>query len=106
MTKETFINLLDQYAEQVKVYKTRIKTLKEIYFKDRYRFKEGDRISVLHKVLDKSFVAFFRYAEITDDGDIAMSIQEIDKEGKPGTIFSIWEKDCISIEKIEDYEKI
>lgn len=103
MTKETFINLLDQYTEQLKTYKTRIETLKEIYFKDRYGFKEGDKISVLHKALDKSFVAFFRYAEIADNGDIVMSIQKIDENGKPGVIFNIWEKDCIGIERIEDY---
>lgn len=102
MTKEQMIRLLDDEFEAMDKHRSNIERIKKDYFDSVYGFKKGDKVSVLYKRSKESLVGFFKSVQIMNTGTVIFTIQEVNKEGRPGRgSYLVYEGDLSEIKKVE-----
>lgn len=102
MTKEQMIRLLDDEFEAMDKHRSNIERIKKDYFDSVYGFKKGDKVSVLYKRSKESLVGFFKSVQIMSAGTVIFTIQEVNKEGRPGRgTYLVHEHDLSEIKKVE-----
>lgn len=102
MTKEQMIRLLDDEFEAMDKHRSNIERIKKDYFDSVYVFKKGDKVSVLYKRSKESLVGFFKSVQIMSAGTVIFTIQEVNKEGRPGRgTYLVHEHDLSEIKKVE-----
>ena len=100
MTKEQMIRLLDDEFEAMDKHRSNIERIKKDYFDSVYGFKKGDKVSVLYKRSKEPIVDFFKSVQITNTGTVIFTIQEVNKEGRPGRgSYLVYEGDLSEIKK-------
>jgi hypothetical protein len=102
MTKEQMIQLLDTELDAMNKHRSNIERIKKEYFDSVYGFKKGDKVSVLYKRSKVPLVGFFKSVQIMSTGTVIFTIQEVNKEGRPGRgSYLVYEGDLSEIKKVE-----
>lgn len=105
MTKEQMIQLLDTELDAMNKHRSNIERIKKEYFDSVYGFKKGDKVNVLYKRSKAPLVGFFKSVQIMNTGTVIFTIQEVNKEGRPGRgSYLVYEGDLSEIKKPEWYE--
>lgn len=102
MTKKQMIQLLDTELDTIKKCKSNIESIKKEYFNSTYGLKKGDKISALYKHSKEPLIGFFKNVQITNTGTVIFTLQEPNKEGRPGRRSNlVFEDDLSEIKKVE-----
>lgn len=102
MTKEQMIQLLDTELDAMNKHRNNIERIKKEYFDSVYGFKKGDKVNVLYKRSKEPLVGFFKSVQIMSAGTVIFTIQEVNKEGRPGRgSYLVYEGDLSEIKKVE-----
>ncbi len=103
MTREQLNYLWEKELRAIKNHKDNIDRIKKEYFDSNYGLKEGDKIRILHEAGDE-MTGFFKKAEVYEDGDLYLTIQNQNEKGGKGR--GTWDiylsSKSIKIEKLSD----
>lgn len=102
MTKEQLNYLWEKELRAIRNHKDNIDRIKKEYFDSVYGLKKGDKVSVFCKRSKEPLVGFFKSVQIMSPGTVIFTIQEVNKEGRPGRgSYLVHEDDLSEIKKVE-----
>lgn len=102
MTKEQLNYLWEKELRAIRNHKDNIDRIKKEYFDSVYGLKKGDKVSVIYKHSKEPLVGFFESVQIISPGTVIFTIQEVNKEGRPGRgAYLVYEHDLSEIKKVE-----